>query len=125
MNGIFDHLTLQVTDVDKSRAWYERLLAPLGIRPEHEDGKAVGFVGSQPGSFWLAPAESNEARELHVAFRAQSREAVRQFHAAALSLGAEILYPPQVFPRYHPTYYAAFARDPDGHSIEAVCHGAE
>jgi predicted lactoylglutathione lyase len=34
----------------------------------------------------------------------------------------EIIYEPQLFPQYHDAYYAASVRDPDGHSIEAVCH---
>jgi hypothetical protein len=35
--------------------------------------------------------------------------------------GAAVLYEPKVWPEYHPDYYAAFVRDPDGNNIEAVC----
>jgi catechol 2,3-dioxygenase-like lactoylglutathione lyase family enzyme len=122
---VFDHVTLQVGDVATSRAFYERLLAPLGIRPEYTDGDAVGFTSADADSFWICPAHGAEARELHLAFIASDRDVVREFFAAAVDAGIEIIYEPQVFPQYHETYFAAFVRDPDGHSIEAVCHKSE
>jgi catechol 2,3-dioxygenase-like lactoylglutathione lyase family enzyme len=119
---MIDHVSLQVTDVPTSRAFYEAVLAPLGIVPPATDGPAVGFFGPEPGSFWLSPAQCGPDRELHVAFRAADRDAVQAFHRAALSIGAEVLHAPRVFPEYHEHYYGAFIRDPDGHNIEAVCH---
>ena len=63
---MFDHVTVQVADVSVSRRFYTALLAPLGIRPGHEDGAAVGyFSDSEAGGFWLGPAHGAEARELH------------------------------------------------------------
>jgi catechol 2,3-dioxygenase-like lactoylglutathione lyase family enzyme len=123
--AMIDHITLQVSDTPTSVAFYVAVLEPLGIAPGHTDGAAVGFFGPQPGSFWLCPAQRAEDRELHIAFRASSRDAVRSFHEAALLAGAEVLHAPRVFPEYHDHYYAAFVRDPDGHNIEAVCHQPE
>jgi len=122
---MIDHLTLQVTDVPTSRDFYEALLAPLRIAPGPTDGAAVGFFGPEPGSFWLCPAQRPQERELHIAFRATSRDSVRAFHQSAVGLGAEILHAPRIFPEYHDNYYGSFVRDPDGHNIEAVCHRAE
>ena len=123
---MFDHVTVQVADVERSRRFYTFLLAPLGIRPGHEDGEAVGFFSdTETGGYWLGPARAPEARELHLAFRAPSRAVVRAFHAAGMEAGGESIYEPQVFTQYHPNYFAAFIRDPDGHSIEAVCHKPE
>ena len=120
---MFDHLTIQVADVPMSKRFYEVLLGPLGIQPGHQDGGAVGFFSATvPGGFWLCPARTDETRELHIAFTAPSRDLVRAFHAAGLAAGGESIYEPQAFPQYHDSYYAAFVRDPDGHSIEAVCH---
>ena len=101
---MIDHVTLQVTSVPASTAFYEVVLAPLGIAAGHEDGAAVGFFGPEPGSFWLCPAQRAEGRELHIAFRAGSRDAVRAFHEAAVGLGAEVLHRPRVFPEYHDNY---------------------
>jgi len=123
---LFDHVTVQVADVERSRRFYTVLLAPLGIRVGNEDGEAVGFFSdTEAGGFWLGPARSAEARELHVAFRAPSRTVVRAFHAAGIEAGGESIYEPQMFEQYHPNYFAGFIRDPDGHSIEAVCHQLE
>jgi catechol 2,3-dioxygenase-like lactoylglutathione lyase family enzyme len=122
---MFDHVSLQVRDVPVSTAFYEAVLGPLGIRPGHTDGAAVGFFGLSPGSFWISPAQRTDDRELHIGFRARTREEVRAFHQAALDYGAEVLHAPRVFPEYHSEYFAAFVRDPDGHNIEAVCHQVE
>lgn len=64
-------------------------------------------------------------RECHIAFVAPSRVAVRQFLDAALIVGTEVLHEPRLWPEYHPGYYAAFVRDPDGNNVEAVCHQME
>ena len=120
---MIDHVGIQCADVAASRAFYETLLAPLGIAPAMEPAPdVVGFFGPQAGSFWLGPAARGETRELHLAFRARTRAEVRAFHDAAVALGADILHAPRVFPEYHPAYYGAFVRDPDGHNVEAVCH---
>ena len=118
---MIDHVSLQVSDVPVSTAFYEAVLAPLEIRPAHRDGAAVGFFGPGPGSFWISPAQRADDRELHIAFRAADRDQVHAFHQAALGLGVEILHPPRVFPEYHEHYFGAFIRDPDGHNVEAVC----
>jgi catechol 2,3-dioxygenase-like lactoylglutathione lyase family enzyme len=122
---MIDHVSLQVTDVPTSQAFYTAVFAPLGISPGHTDGHAVGFFGPEPGSFWLSPAQRDADRELHIAFLAADRHAVDAFHGAAVSIGAEILHAPRVFPEYHQHYYGAFIRDPDGHNIEAVCHAPD
>jgi catechol 2,3-dioxygenase-like lactoylglutathione lyase family enzyme len=119
---VIDHVTLQVTDVAASRAFYETLLGPVGLRPDFTDGEAVGFGDGTRYPFWLGPATRPERRELHLAFSAPDRAVVRDFYRAAISIGAEILHPPRVFPEYHPHYFGCFVRDPDGHNIEAVCH---
>ena len=76
--------------------------------------------------FWLGAAtEPGPGRETHIAFRAPTREAVEEFHSAALRLGAESLHAPRIWPEYHPGYFGAFVRDPDGNNVEAVHHQFE
>ena len=62
------------------------------------------------------------ARECHLAFAAADRAAVRAFFGAAVAAGAEVLHEPRVWSEYHPDYFGAFVRDPDGNNVEAVCH---
>ena len=51
-------------------------------------------------------------RENHIAFVAKDRAAVRAFFEAAVSLGAEVLNEPRLWPEYHKNYYGAFVRRP-------------
>jgi catechol 2,3-dioxygenase-like lactoylglutathione lyase family enzyme len=117
---MIDHVTLQVADVGVSAAFYTAVLEPLGLFPDATDG-AVGFGNDEGFCFWLCPAERPDDRELHVAFHADSRQAVVAFHRAAVDQGAPVLNQPGLFTQYDPDYFATFIRDPDGHNIEAVC----
>ncbi len=122
---MIDHVTMQVADVPRSRAVYEVLLGTLGAAPLATDGDGVGFCDGEECGLWLIPADAPEARELHLGFKAATRLQVREFHAAAVALGLEVLHTPQVFEAYGPSYFAAFVRDPDGHNIEAVCRSSD
>jgi catechol 2,3-dioxygenase-like lactoylglutathione lyase family enzyme len=119
---MIDHVSLQVDDVANSTAFYEALLAPLGLAPAFNDGEAVGFSDGVHAPLWLSPTRGTGNRELHLAFDALERHQVDAFFQAALGLGAEVLHAPREFPEYHPGYFACFVRDPDGHNVEAVCH---
>ena len=119
---MIDHLSLQCRDLTASTAFYDAVFATLGFRRVMEYGVAIGYGVDFP-TFWLGPLpEDLGEREAHIAFQAPSREAVDAFHAAALGMGAEVLHEPRVWPEYHPGYYGAFVRDPDGHNVEAVHH---
>ncbi len=119
-----DHVSLQCTDVGRSKEFYACVLAPLGLEPGYEDGDWVGFAGVDGAPLWIGPAEAGRPRELHLAFGADDRDAVLRFHAAAVGLGAEVLHEPREFPEYGRDYFACFVRDPDGHNVEAVCRTA-
>jgi catechol 2,3-dioxygenase-like lactoylglutathione lyase family enzyme len=122
---VIDHVSIQVRDVPTSAAFYDAVLAPLGGKRILEFGDVIGYGTGQP-TFWLGPTTTGgEAREVHLAFQAPDREAVGAFHAAAVAAGVEVLHAPRIFPEYHPTYFGAFVRDPDGNNVEAVCHRPE
>ena len=124
---MLDHLALQCADHAASAAFYDTVLAPLGgARIFDFPQGVIGYgVGNQP-TFWIGPLTTGESnREVHVAFQAADRAAVRAFFEAAVTLGAEVLHEPRVWPEYHPSYYGAFVRDPDGNNVEAVCHRPE
>jgi catechol 2,3-dioxygenase-like lactoylglutathione lyase family enzyme len=118
---VIDHLTLTVRDFSRSRAFYERALAPLGYRVVMEFGAMCGFGDERKPSLWMKQGDPPTTPQ-HLAFVAPSRAAVDAFHAAALAAGARDNGAPGLRLDYHPTYYAAFVIDPDGHNIEAVTH---
>jgi catechol 2,3-dioxygenase-like lactoylglutathione lyase family enzyme len=120
---LIDHFNLPISDLVRSRSFYERVLEPLGFHVIAQDGQAVGF-GSESWSFGIV-ATPPPLPALHVAFGAASRAAVDRFYEAALSLGGRPNGPPGIRPEYDPDYYAAFVLDPDGHNIEAVCRRAQ
>jgi catechol 2,3-dioxygenase-like lactoylglutathione lyase family enzyme len=123
---MLDHIGIQCADVAASAAFYDVALAPLGHTRIMDFGDVVGFGSNDKPSFWLGPrTEDIPNRELHVAFTAPDRTTVRAFFDAAVGTGAEVLHAPAVHPEYHPDYYGAFVRDPDGNNIEAVSHFPE
>jgi catechol 2,3-dioxygenase-like lactoylglutathione lyase family enzyme len=118
---MIDHIGIQVTDIEKSVAFYTKALAPLGYVLVKQFPGAAGFgIGAKP-DFWIG---AGGAAKVHVAILATGRDAVRAFHAAALAAGATDNGAPGMRPHYHQNYYGAFVIDPDGHNIEAVCHEA-
>jgi catechol 2,3-dioxygenase-like lactoylglutathione lyase family enzyme len=122
---MIDHVSIQCEDVATSSAFYDTVLAPLGGRRVMEFGDIVGY-GTEFPDFWLGPHNTGEGfRESHLAFQAPDRAAVQAFFDAAVGAGAEVLHEPRVWPEYHPTYFGAFVRDPDGNNVEAVCHRPE
>jgi catechol 2,3-dioxygenase-like lactoylglutathione lyase family enzyme len=126
MKSMLDHLSIQCADTAASAAFYDSVLAPLGGGRVMDFGDVIGYGIPPAPDFWIGPRATGEGfRESHIAFNAVSREAVDQFFAAAVAAGAEILHQPQLWPDYHPGYYAAFVRDPDGNNVEAVCHTGE
>jgi catechol 2,3-dioxygenase-like lactoylglutathione lyase family enzyme len=126
MTPMLDHLSLQCADVPASAAFYDTVLATIGGQRIVEFGEVIGYGVPPMPDFWLGPRRTGEGfRESHIAFRAPDRTAVRAFFAAAVATGAEGLHEPRVWPEYHPSYYGAFVRDPDGNNVEAVCHTPE
>jgi catechol 2,3-dioxygenase-like lactoylglutathione lyase family enzyme len=123
---VLDHVAIQCADVPASAAFYDTVLAPLGGKRILEFEDVIGFAVPPMPDFWLGPRRTGEGfRESHIAFAAADRTAVDAFFDAAVAAGAELLHEPRVWPEYHPSYYGAFVRDPDGNNVEAVCHSPE
>ena len=125
---MLDHVFISVSDVDRSIAFYERALAPLGIRhvhdfdgqdgpPGHPDLKGFGRDGRI--FFWLRPGPA-DGRAAHVGLVAASEAEVDGFYAAAMAAGAGDNGAPGPRVYYDPRYYAAGVFDPDGYSLEAA-----
>lgn len=125
---MIDHFGINCSDYAASQRFYDAVLAVLGYTRQMDVGPAVGYGRDGKPDFWIGDACAGDAtgpnREIHVAFSAAGVDEVRSFYEAALELGAESLHAPRLWPEYHPGYYGAFVRDPDGNNVEAVFHGA-
>ncbi|MBD2259353.1 VOC family protein [Pseudanabaena sp. FACHB-2040] len=127
---MIDHVGINVSNFEKSKAFYVKALAALGYQLLKEfnasatDSTATaGFFGVEgKPEFWVGQGDVNTPR-LHIAFRAETHEIVQAFYKAALEAGGQDNGAPGLRAYYHPNYYGAFVLDLDGHNIEAVCHG--
>src|SRR5258706_2124416 len=124
---MLDHIFLTVADLERSLAFYEKTLAPLGIEhaidydgkdgPEgHPDLKGFGRDGRV--FFWLRQGDA-DAKAAHIGFVAGSKAEVNTFYEAAMAAGATGNGKPSARPYYDPRYYAANGFDPDRYSLEA------
>jgi catechol 2,3-dioxygenase-like lactoylglutathione lyase family enzyme len=119
---MLDHVTIGVRDVEQSKRFYDRALAPLGIARLYAEGARFAGYGVSPKAFfWIGTRETIQTGA-HIAFVAHDRATVERFHEAAIAAGGRDNGPPGLRPHYHANYYGAFVLDPDGHNIEAVCH---
>ena len=120
---MLDHISIQCADPTASKAFYERVLAPLGGKVMMSFGRVHG-MGVDAPTFWIGPIGDAGAAhtDIHICFRAHSRAQVDAFVEAARAEGVEVLHEPRVWPEYHPGYYGGFVRDLDGNNIEAVHH---
>lgn len=117
---MLDHISLQVSDVAKSKDFYEQVLAEIGMSKNVEYDDAVAFGDKESTTayeFWIVKGEPNK---FHVAFRVNSRDEVENFYNKAIELGATDNGGPGIREKYAPNYYAAFFHDFDGNNIEAV-----
>lgn len=130
---MIDHITINVRDLAISKAFYERVLATLGMRvmlggeeegfwgfsatnyPEFEISQGRMFISQSDDGHPVSPAT-------HIAFKVTDRNLVDQFYAAALGAGGRDNGSPGPRPHYSETYYAAFVLDPDGNNIEACTY---
>jgi catechol 2,3-dioxygenase-like lactoylglutathione lyase family enzyme len=122
---MLDHVTIGVSDLARSREFYERALAPLGFAQAHTYDVLPNEVEFGPEGLtdFAISTDYPAGAPVHVAFAADSREQVDAFHAAALAAGGRENGAPATRPEYSERYYGAFVLDPDGHNVEAVFHG--
>jgi len=128
---VIDHLGIGASDFETSKRFYDAALAALGysaimeVTAEQSGGyHGIGYGTDGKPFFWLGD-DGLRGGGAHIAFTASSRSQVDAFYAAALGAGGKDNGGPGLRPHYHPNYYAAFALDPDGLNVEAVCHAPE
>jgi catechol 2,3-dioxygenase-like lactoylglutathione lyase family enzyme len=130
---MFSHVTLGTNDIRRAVAFYDAVLGGLGYA-RHETDLDRGYAGwfvapDATPNFWvLRPIDSRPAsvgNGVTIAFEAKDRASVDRFHATALEHGGTDEGPPGLRAHYHPDYYGAYLRDPDGNKLCCVCHRPE
>ena len=123
---MIDHMGINCADYPEAQRFYDTVLGVLGFSRQMDFGVAIGYGRDGKPDFWISDAAAGVGlgpnREMHIAFQAADEDAVRAFHDVAVGLGAESLHEPRLWPEYHPGYFGAFVRDPDGNNVEAVWH---
>ena len=127
-----NHISLRAADLEKSKEFFSKALAPLGYKLLVEHDSCIGF-GTQDvegkrdvwihagDTVWLHEISENPVKCFScLAFTANNKEEVENFYKSALEAGGTDNGGPGYRKKYHPGYYAAFVLDPDGNNIEAV-----
>jgi catechol 2,3-dioxygenase-like lactoylglutathione lyase family enzyme len=113
---MLDHVTIGVSDLERSRAFYDKALKAIGIERLYSEGAEFFGYGAHKKAFFWIGLKPSTITGVYVAFAVPDR-------AAAIGAGGRDNGKPGLRP-YHPYYYGAFVLDPDGHNIEAVCRHA-
>jgi len=126
---MFSHVTLGTNDWEKAEPFWTAVAAALNLPLlfKHSGGAAYGeMTGSK---IFIGPtydgAPATNGNGTHIAFLAKNRATVDAFYAAALEHGGSDEGGPGLRPQYHPNYYGAYVRDPDGNKLQAVCHSSK
>jgi len=127
---MFDHVSIAVSDMTAAETFYDAVMAALGVAKVAAGSDHLGYGpradAAHPDRLYLSIRLDRNLRhsseQRHWCFKAPSRAAVRAFHAAGLAAGGCDEGAPGLRPHYHPDYFCAFVRDPDGNRLEAVCH---
>ncbi len=123
----FDHIDLTVNDLERSKAYYGKVLSALGFRWVREE-RTVIWASGQTSIAIRGPSEEERGAAFdryrvglhHLALRAKSRDDVDRFHGFLLKEGLPVLDAPAEYPLYGELYYAVFFADPDGMKLELV-----
>jgi catechol 2,3-dioxygenase-like lactoylglutathione lyase family enzyme len=118
---IIDHVGMIVTDYEKSKKFYTLILAPLGIKPLTQHEEWISFGKTDKPEFWFGPDKKIQ-QFTHIAFKADTEEAIQEFYRIAIQEGATCNGKPKLRNDYYANYYSAFIIDYDGHNIGAILH---
>lgn len=128
---MLDHLSIPVADIERAGAFYDAVLATIGLSRRKQRADAIGYgPEDRPAPiFWILEQQGEDRARagigLHISFQAAKRADVDAFHAMALRCGGRDAGPPGVRPQYTMPFYGAFIYDLDDFKIEAVCRAAE
>jgi catechol 2,3-dioxygenase-like lactoylglutathione lyase family enzyme len=123
---MFSHVTLGTNDFARAKPFWQAVTGVLELPVLFEYPGGIAYGTPTGPKIFIGPAFDGQPATVgngtHVAFLAKARTQVDAFHAAALANGGTDEGPPGPRPHYHPNYYGAYVRDPDGNKLQAVCH---
>ena len=124
---MFDHVSIGVADIARSKKFYDAALKPLGYKLLSDGETSLGY-GDKSVALWVqksdSPVPADMASGLHFCFDAPSRKSVDGFHKGAMGAGGKDNGPAGLRADYGDNYYAGFVIDPDGYRLEAYCDKA-
>ncbi len=118
---MFSHIMLGVSDLTRSKTFYDAILATVGIGPGVANNNRF-FYRSATGVFAISTPINGEPAShgngSTTGFAMQSPEQCDAFHAAGVANGGTTCEDPPGY-REGPTgkLYLAYLRDPDGNKI--------
>ena len=126
---MFSHVTLGTNDFARAKPFWQAVTSVLELPVLLEYPGGIAYGTPTGPKIFIGPAfDGNPATNgngTHVAFLAKTRAVVDAFHAAAMANGGTDEGAPGPRPHYHPNYYGAYVRDPDGNKLQAVCHSSK
>lgn len=130
---MISHIYLGIADFERALAFYDPLLAALDLPVRFRDpvrqwagwsnregGRPLFLIGLPFDGGAAAPGNG-----AMTALTARCRAEVDECYRIALAHGGQSEGAPGLRPHYHPNYYGAYVRDPDGNKLCFVCHDAE
>ena len=123
---MFSHVTLGTNDWVRAKPFWQAVMTALGQPVFFEHDRGIAYGTPLGPKIFVGPAfdrkSATSGNGTHVAFLAKDRATVDAFHAVALDHGGTDEGAPGLRLHYHPNYYGAYVRDPDGNKLQAVCH---
>ena len=118
---MFSHIMVGTNDLDRAKAFYDKLLGTLGVGPAMVDGARI-FYMTEKGVFSVSKPINGEpatfANGGTVGFAASSPEQADSWHAAGVAAGGTACEePPGVRESGMGKLYLAYLRDPDGNKL--------
>lgn len=117
---MLNSISIPVRDFDESRKFYDAIMSALEY--EHiifNEGDSISY-GKNTAELWLKQAAGDVCKGVSLSINAFNDQNVRDFHAAALSMGGQSVAEPASLDGLE-TYYSAIIIDPNGYQIEALC----
>jgi catechol 2,3-dioxygenase-like lactoylglutathione lyase family enzyme len=116
---MYSHVVVGASDLDRSKAFYDAVLATLGMAPGRMDRQRVAWRGPGGAFFATLPINGEPAQHANggtIGFVCASPEQAEAFHAAGLAAGGTTCEDPPGF-RHGGAVYLAYLRDPDGNKL--------